>query len=88
MILYGNIPHKQLRKQKQQYIVNATTIHGVRSWWSNFYWTSIFLFLSTGRRKDQGLELQLHAVQNCGQVIVQAQVWGLIYPSKHHQSMQ
>ena len=29
-------------------------------------------FLTTGRRKDQGLELQLHAVQNCGQVIVQA----------------
>ena len=31
-------------------------------------------FLTTGRRKDQGLELQSHAVQNCGQVIVQAQV--------------
>ena len=31
-------------------------------------------FSSTGRRKDQGLELQLHAVQNCGQIIVQAQV--------------
>ena len=31
-------------------------------------------FLTTGRRKDQGLELQSHAVQNCGQVIVQALV--------------
>ena len=31
-------------------------------------------FLPTGRRTDQGLELQLNAVQNCGQVIVQAQV--------------
>ena len=31
-------------------------------------------FSSTSRRKDQGMELQLHAVQNCGQVIVQAQV--------------
>ena len=29
-------------------------------------------FSSTGRRKDQGLELQLHAVHNCGQVIVEA----------------
>ena len=44
-------------------------------------------FLKTGRRKDQGLELR-HAVQNCGQVIIQAQVWGLLYPSKPHQSMQ
>ena len=32
IILHGNIPHKQIRKQKQQYMVNATTIHGVRSW--------------------------------------------------------
>ena len=31
-------------------------------------------FLPTGRRMDQGLELQLKAVQNFGQVIVQAQV--------------
>ena len=31
-------------------------------------------FLTTRRRKDQGLELQSRAVQNCGQVIVQAQV--------------
>ena len=31
-------------------------------------------FLLTGRRKDQELELQLNAVQNCGQVIVQALV--------------
>ena len=31
-------------------------------------------FLSTWRRKDQGLKLQLHAVQNFGKVIVQAQV--------------
>ena len=29
-------------------------------------------FSLTGRRKDQGLELQLNAAQNCGQVIVQA----------------
>ena len=31
-------------------------------------------FLLTGRRMDQGQELQLHAVQNFGQVIVQAQM--------------
>ena len=31
-------------------------------------------FLSTGRRMDQGLELQLNAVQNFSQVIVQAQM--------------
>ena len=31
-------------------------------------------FLTTWRRMDQRLELQLNAVQNCGQVIVQAQV--------------
>ena len=31
-------------------------------------------FSSTRRRKNQGLELQLNAVQKCGQVIVQAQV--------------
>ena len=29
---------------------------------------------------DQGLELQLLTVQNFGQVIVQAQVRGLLYP--------
>ena len=29
-------------------------------------------YLLTGRRMDQGLELQLHAIQNFGQVIVQA----------------
>ena len=35
----------------------------------------VFLgFSITGRRKDQELELQSHAVQNCGQVVVQAQV--------------
>ena len=35
----------------------------------------VFLwFLPTGGRKDQGLELQINAVQNCCQVIVQAQV--------------
>ena len=34
-----------------------------------FSWFSL-----TGRRKDQGLELQLNAVQNCGQVNVQALV--------------
>ena len=34
-----------------------------------FSWFSL-----TGRRKDQGLELQLNAVQNCGHVIVQALV--------------
>ena len=27
IILHGNIPHKQIRKQKQQCMVNATTIH-------------------------------------------------------------
>ena len=32
IILHGNIQDKQIRKQRQQYIVNATTIHGVRSW--------------------------------------------------------
>ena len=32
-----------------------------------FSWFSL-----TERRKDQGLELQLNAVQNCVQVIVQA----------------
>ena len=31
-------------------------------------------FLLTARKKDQGLQLQLHAVQNFGQVIIQAQV--------------
>ena len=31
-------------------------------------------FLPTGRQMDQGLGLQLNAVQNCGQVIAQAQV--------------
>ena len=55
-------------------MVNPITIHGIRNWWSNFYWTGISWFSSTGRRKDQGLELQLNAVQNCDQVIVQAQV--------------
>ena len=29
-------------------------------------------FLLTGRRMNQGLELQLHAAENCCQVIVQA----------------
>ena len=38
-------------------------------------------FLLTGRRMDQGLELKLHAVQNFGQVIVQGQVSGVLYPS-------
>ena len=27
IILHDNIPHEQIRKQKQQYMVNATTIH-------------------------------------------------------------
>ena len=31
-------------------------------------------FLLMGRRKDQGLELQLNAVQICGQVIIHAPV--------------
>ena len=35
----------------------------------------------TGRRKEQGLELQFYAVQNCGQVIVQAPVCSLLYQS-------
>ena len=38
-------------------------------------------FSQTGRRKEQGLELQSYAVQNCGQVIVQALVCGLLYQS-------
>ena len=74
IILYGNIPHKHIMKTKKKYMVNATIIYGVRSWQSNFYWTNIFFVLSTGRRKDQGLELQLHALQNLGHIIVQAQV--------------
>ena len=45
-------------------------IHGVRSWWSNIYWTSIFLVFKQLEKKDEELELQSHAVQNCGQVIV------------------
>ena len=31
--------------------------------------TGLVFFLTTGRRTDQGLELQLNAVQNCGQVL-------------------
>ena len=27
IILHGNMPHKQIRKQKQQYTMNSTTIH-------------------------------------------------------------
>ena len=42
----------------------------------NITFTALVLswFLTSGRRTDQGLELQLNAVQNFGQVIVQAQV--------------
>ena len=46
-----------------------------------------WVFSLTGRRTDQELELQVHAVQNCSQVVVQVQVLGLLYPSKPHQSM-
>ena len=30
---------------------NITTIHDVRSWWSNFYWTSIFLVFTNWEKK-------------------------------------
>ena len=63
IILHGNILHKQIRKQKtihgttqQQFMVSGVgdlTFTGLVFSW----------FFSTGRRKDQGLELQLHAVQ-------------------------
>ena len=61
MSLAGTLP------QCKQYMVSGvgdlTFTGAVFSWFS-----------LTGRRKDQGLELQLNAVQNCGQVIVQALV--------------
>ena len=59
--LHGNLP------PQKQYMVSGVgdlTFTGLVFSW----------FLLTGRRMDQGLELQLNAVQNCGQVIVQAQV--------------
>ena len=74
IILHGNIPHKQIRKQKQQYMVNATTIHGVRSWFSNFYWTSIFLVLSTGEERIKDWSYNYMLYKTVDQVIVQAQV--------------
>ena len=36
----------------------------------------------TRRGKDQGPELQLYTIQNCGQVIVQALVYSLTFPAE------
>ena len=62
MVIY---PHKN--NTKQQYMVSGV---------GDLTFTGLVFscFLPTGRRMDQGLELQLNAVQNCGQVIVQAQM--------------
>ena len=30
IILHGNIPHEQIRKQQQQYMVSATTIQSLK----------------------------------------------------------
>ena len=40
------------------------TIHGVRIGDLTFSGLVFSWFLTTGRKKDQGLELELHAVQN------------------------
>ena len=65
IILHGNIPtQKTMLSNKKKYIVSGVgdlTFTGLVFSW----------FLPTGRRTDQGLELQLNAVQNCGQFIVQ-----------------
>ena len=52
------LPHKQYMVSG----VGVLTFTGIV-----FSWFSL-----TVRRKDQGLELKLNAVENCGQVIVQA----------------
>ena len=59
--LHGNLPLP--KKQYMAWGVGDLTFTGLLFSW----------FLLTGRRMDQGLELQLNAVQNFGQVIVQAQ---------------